>query len=536
MHTSTGRDLVLVGMLLVAAGCQAPPSQETPNANAQCTGPAMASPAGPNCTPGGLHDLWRLHDARTRRSSSADPNWQNGNGDARPIHKGQTFELATLEGPGFIRHIWFTFYGSDPKLPRALVLRIYWDGRDEPSVESPIGDFFAVGHGAFRLVNSLPVSVTSDAKAYNCYWPMPFAKSARITISNDSDVHDAGVFWYIDYQTVPSLPPETPYFHAQYRQEYPLVMGRDYLILDAVGRGHYVGTVQSAQFRTPSWFGEGDDRFYIDGETEPSLRGTGTEDYFCDAWGYRLVDRPFYGVTLLDGYDVGDRVTTYRWHIMDPVHFKKSLKVTIEHKGVMFDSNGKRISGFMERQDLMSSVAFWYQTGVAKRFAEIPPLAKRVVPTTSIQLEKSLDRMKQHVEPPGTNMVEQKSHIYSDNHQVLVTFAAPGGKLVVPFTLDEPVNGLASLKLTKSFDYGVWKVSLDGAVIKGLEAVDLYAPTVISQEFKVGSVDLAQGEHFLTFECVGKNPQSKSYYLGVDAMFIEHIKPYTVPAQAAAQK
>ena len=193
---------------------------------------------------------------------------------------------------------------------------------------------------------------------------------------------------------MPSLPADTAYFHAQYRQEFPAKLGQNYLLLDTEGRGQYVGTVLSVYTRTAGWFGEGDDFFFIDGEAEPSLRGTGTEDYFCDAWGFREFNRPYYGVVVQDGYELGDRVSVYRWHIKDPVRFNKSLKVEIEHKGGVDDENGKTVMGFGERADLFSSVAFWYQTGKAKRFATLPPADERVVPQTLVEFEDLTEKAK----------------------------------------------------------------------------------------------------------------------------------------------
>lgn len=473
-----------------------------------------------------LDNLYRMREARTRRVSSADPDWKNGNGDCRPIDPGATLTVAEINGPGIIRHVWFTIAADDPQYGRSLVLRMYWDGSEEPAVESPVGDFFAVGHGLLKYVNSLPVAVTSDGRALNCYWPMPFARSARITLTNDSKKHRVGcVYWYVDYEEVRELPGDTAYFNAQYRQEYPATMGKDYLLLDTEGRGHYVGTVLSVQIRTPSWFGEGDDRFFIDGEAEPSLRGTGTEDYFCDAWGFRQFDRPFYGLPVFEGFDVGDRLSVYRWHINDPVHFTRSLKVTIEHKGVMFNDAGQVISGFMERPDLFSSVAYWYQTGKAKRFATIPPIEERVVPVRTIELESLTSKAK--TEPAGTRLEVQDGG-YSGGKQLLAHFADRPAVLILPIRADQPIRGLARLKLTKSWDYGTWRVSLDGKVLPGLDAADLYSATIQSQDFKLGSVNLGEGDHELKFECVGRNAGSKGHFLGADALIVEEVTPYTV--------
>ena len=475
-------------------------------------------------------DLFRLRDGRGMRVSSSDPDWRNGNHDARPIKPGETLTIADIEGPGIIRHIWFTINADDPRYGRSLTLRMYWDGQQEPAVESPIGDFFAVGHGLKRYVDSLPVSVTSEGRAYNCYWPMPFAKHARITLSNDSKQHKArSVYFYIDYEKVPALPPDTAYFQAQYRQEFPAKLGQNYLLLDAEGQGHYVGTVLSVYTRTKGWFGEGDDFFYVDGEAEPSLRGTGTEDYFCDAWGFREFNRPYYGVVVQDGYELGDRVSVYRWHIKDPVRFSKSLKVEIEHKGKMNDETGKNISGFYERADLFSSVAYWYQTGRAKRFATLPPADERVVPEMLVELEDLAGAAK--AEPAGIAIIAIEAKRFSGGRELLFKCSDPAGKLTVPFKLDANTQGVARLRLETMPEGGIWGVTLDGKTIEGFSAVDLYSATAGVREIRVGMVDLAAGEHTLAFECKGRNPAAQSYWLGIDALTIDQITPYAVPAE-----
>ncbi len=466
-----------------------------------------------------LAGIDRPQPGRAMRASSADPDWRNGNWDARGIPPGETLTIAELEGPGRIRHIWFTIAAGDPFYPRTTVLRIYWDGREEPAVESPLGDFFAVGHGLRRMVDSIPVAVSSDGRAYNCYWPMPFAESARITVSNDSDRPVQALFWYVDWVKLDGLPPETPYFHAQYRQEFPCASGEDYLILDAEGRGHYVGTVLSVRMNEKSWFGEGDDRFYIDGETEPSLRGTGTEDYFCDAWGFREFMRPWYGVTLWEGFEVGDRGTVYRWHVPDPVPFEKSLRVTIEHKGAGKAEDGKW-SGFVERADDFSSVAFWYQTGTAKRFAEIPPAAERLPERIVIEAEDLLDRAV--VVPEGVIQL-QPGGLWSGEGQVFLTSQDPETELLLPFEVEETGDYVLRIGMTRSFDYGTYAIYLDGEPVGPPR--DFYNPTVTTGDVKLGLRRLEAGTHTLAFVCAGANERSRitgtnnpGYYLGVDTI------------------
>ena len=308
-----------------------------------------ASVASAQLLPGNpLSGLEKLKNFESRRASSSDPNWRNGNDDSRPIPPGGTLTVAELQGPGVIAHIWFTIAHRAKNYSRLMTLRMYWDGEKHPSVECPIGDFFGVGHGIDKPFSSLPVRVTSLGRGRNCYWPMPFRQSARITVTNESDQPCDAFFYYVDWQKHPSLPADTAYFHAMYRQEFPCVMGRNYLIADIAGCGHYVGTVQSVVSISDGWYGEGDDFFFIDGEKEPSLRGTGTEDYFCDGWGFYPQEGPFYGVPLCEWGKAGDQTSVYRFHIPDPVTFEKSLRVEIEHKGSQEFPDGSG-TGFIER-------------------------------------------------------------------------------------------------------------------------------------------------------------------------------------------
>ncbi|MBC8180185.1 DUF2961 domain-containing protein, partial [candidate division KSB1 bacterium] len=326
-----------------------------------------------------LDNLIYKKDFKALRESSSNKDLHK-NGDAVSIDPGETIILGELQGPGIINHIWTTIASVDPFHGRSLVIRMYWDGNEKPSVETPIGDFFGVGHGALVSFESNPVSTSSYGRARNCFWKMPFRKSAKVTITNESKKYRTDSFYYyLDWQKHDSLPENVLYFHAKYRQQFPALPG-DYTILETEGNGHYAGTVYSVQNVELGWFGEGDDRFYVDGEEYPSLRGTGTEDYFGDAWGFRQFDRPYYGVSLWEGYFPGDRVSAYRWHIQDPIPFKKSLKVTIEHRGSVFNDLGILLGSFVERPDWISSVAIWYQFPAATFNEPIPPADKRIAP------------------------------------------------------------------------------------------------------------------------------------------------------------
>lgn len=453
------------------------------------------------------------------RTSSTDPNWRNGNGDSRIIEPRTTMTIAEMTGPGRINHIWFSISTVARYYPRAIIVRIYWDGEKNPSVEAPLGDLFAVGHGLRRDVNSAPVSVMAEGRAYNSYWPMPFRKSAKITISNDAD-QPAFFFWQIDWAKLKSLPRDTMTFHAQYRQETPCKQGEDYLILDTRGRGHYVGTVLSARMNDISWFGEGDDRFYIDGETEPSIRGTGTEDYFGDCWAFREFQRPYSGVTIWEGSRRGDRGTAYRWHIQDPVPFTKSLRVTIEHKGANTNAVVNAWdAGFGERSDDFSSVAFWYQTGEATRFSSLPANSERMPSYTMVEAE-SLPCITSTI-PAAQVMVQESNIEYSGGKRLLLL--APGVGASISFDLQVATAGIYALSAWLEFlpDGGTYDIYLDGAVVAH---VDTWKAWTAPMEVAMSSHQLMEGLHSIKFVCIGTNPRSMQmnggpnrWMLGIDS-------------------
>jgi hypothetical protein len=461
-----------------------------------------------------LNGLDKLKDFQSMRASSSDVRWQNGNADARPIGPGATLTLANVEGPGQIAHIWCTVDHDDPFYSRKLTLRMYWDGEKDPSVECPLGDFFGMGHGIDKPFTSLPIRVTSEGRGRNCYWPMPFRKSARITVSNDSDRRCKNFYFYVDWQKHPALAEDAAYFHAQYRQEFPCAMGRNYVIADIVGRGHYVGTVQSVTLVSPGWYGEGDDFFFIDGESKPSLRGTGTEDYFCDGWGFHEQAGPFYGTPLWEGYNTGDRGTAYRFHIPDPVTFRKSLRVEIEHKGSQTFPDGKN-SGFIERDDLMSSVAFWYQTEPHQPWPALPPGAERLpFRDRTVVKGHELAAGAKHSEHP---LEVQSFSAATDGKQLLFKPGDGQAWVEIPFEIGEAQSGEWLARMVHSWDYGTWRVLLDGDEVARLDLYDAIARPAVDA---LGRHQLAAGKHTLRFEGVGKSSKSTGYLLGFDALAV----------------
>jgi hypothetical protein len=311
-----------------------------------------------------LGKLGEKQNYRSKRISSYDRT--GGNRDSIPIEPGKTAVLAEIKGPAAIHHIWVTIAG-EAFYGRKVVLRVYSDGEDVPSVEVPIGDFFGVGHGLNRNFNSLPIACSSEGRARNCYWYMPFRWSCRVTVTNDGTRPVDAFYYYIDYRELDGLRPDAPYFHAQYRQDFPCVGGKSYIILDAAGAGHYVGCNLSVLQRTMGWWGEGDDMIFIDGEPSPSLHGTGSEDYFSDAGGMRQDEHPFYGCPLQEeDYQPGSKATVYRFHLPDPIPFKKSIRVTIEHGHAN------------DRSDYYASVAYWYQTEPHVPFPALPGPERRL--------------------------------------------------------------------------------------------------------------------------------------------------------------
>jgi hypothetical protein len=292
------------------------------------------------------------------------------------IKKKSTFTLAEITGPGAIQQIWMTPTG----VWRWSILRFYWDDETEPSIECPVGDFFGCGWGKFAQLTSLAVCV-NPGSAFNCYWQMPFRKKARITMENINDA-DMTLYYQINY-TLTEVPSDAGYFHAQFRRSNPLPYKSVHTLLDGVqGQGQYVGTYLAWGVHNNGWWGEGEIKFYMDGDKEfPTICGTGTEDYFCGSYDFELRGAdgkghytefctPYTGLPQVwrpDGlYESQQRFGLYRWHIMDPVRFQKDLKVTIQALG--WRSGGR----YLPLQDDISSVAFWYQAEPHAAFPKLP--------------------------------------------------------------------------------------------------------------------------------------------------------------------
>lgn len=480
-----------------------------------------------------ISDPFRLAETKNftaHRVSSNNPDRNSNDDSLRPI-AGETVVLADLAGPGAVTHIWMTIADNEYGWPRLLRLRAYYDGSEIPSVDAPIGDFFAVGNGVEAKVDSAMVRNSSEGRARNCYWRMPFRKSCKITVTNEGRRRVSMLYYHVDWQQFPSLPPHTPYFHARYRQALPAPAdGSNYKFLSVNGRGHYVGTVMSVVQAEAGWFGEGDDLFRVNGQG-PYIAGTGTEDYFNDAWGLHVSCGPYYGVTVAEGTGLGSRMTAYRWHLVDPIPFTKSLVAEIEHRGWTYKPDGSVKSAFGERTDLISSVAFWYQEGIANDQPPVPYGSARLPQGNALQLEveKNLHGCKAE-----GGKLSVSPELFWSKDVVLFEANGKGAKVYIPFEAPEEGNYELYTEVAQGSDYGIYTVLLDGQpaqapqlehepgadVIPQVQFDGYAAETYVGLGHQVGWVRLTRGWHTLTYVCLGKNERSSSYNLGVDNIIL----------------
>ena len=351
-----------------------------------------------------MGNLYRLSNAKTRsispenftgekgKGGMADPitdkekiNQANAHHAAKTLGQGwkvnpyvnigpnETFTLAEIEGPGSIQQIWMTPTGEW----RKTIIRFYWDDEKEPSVECPIGDFFCSGWGLYSPLSSLAVCV-NPGSAFNCYWQMPFRKKCKITMENIDPNNEMRVYYQINY-TLTEVPEDAAYFHAQFRRSNPNI-NSDHVLVDGIkGKGQYVGTYIAWQVNNNGWWGEGEIKFFMDGDKKfPTICGTGTEDYFCGSYNfenktthqYEEFTTPYAGLHQIirpDGvYRSQQRFGMYRWHILDPIRFEKDLKVTIQDLGWRNDGR------YLDQKSDISSVVFWYQTEPHAKFPTLP--------------------------------------------------------------------------------------------------------------------------------------------------------------------
>lgn len=310
-----------------------------------------------------------LHPASAHHARELGTGWKLS--PCIAIGPGETATLMNTEGPGCIRHIWVTL---SERFYRRAVLRVYWEGQAHPSVEVPIGDFFCNSWDARQNILSQPINVNPTG-GMNFYFPMPFRQHARITVENQSDEEMPNLFYQIDY-TLEPVHHEALYFHATWRRTNPVPSKQNHLLLDRVeGQGQFVGTFVSWEQRSEGWWGEGEIKIWLDDDAEyPTICGTGTEDYFGGAWCFGSdFSAPYLGYQKVSGDDVGSRMTMYRFHVLDPIFFKKRIRIEVQAIG--WQSDGR----YLPLQDDVASVAYWYQTLPSVEFPQLQGPSDRAI-------------------------------------------------------------------------------------------------------------------------------------------------------------
>lgn len=498
----------------------------------------------------GLGSLPLLGRGRTRSISAENPTGEKGKGGmaiphptepkpaasaraaddlgqgwkVRPfirLNARETAVLMDVAGPGIIQHIWMV-----EGLNRGLVLRFYWDGEATPSVEAPAPDFFALGHGRFALVNSLPV-VVDPANALNCFWPMPFRTHARITLSNETAEDVQLVAYQITYVET-EVPAAAGTFHAQYRRASTAVRN-PYVILDGVkGRGRYVGTFLAWTQMEKGWFGEGEIKFYLDGDTRfPTICGTGTEDYFLGSYGFPKPFTTAYSGTVLpttDGAEPPNFWSLYRWHIQDPINFAEDLRVTIQALGWGTDGKYKKLA------DDIASVAYWYQAEPHAPFPKLPPLAERLRearrPLMRIAGAHECESLAIVDRTPGIEAEVQDLRAigngWSADAQLFVRARKAGDFVEVAIPAKEPGARKVVLYGTRAPDYGTLRFTVNR------EAAEVTFDGYAAKPVPSGPIDLGvhepkDGKFVLRAEVLGTNPGSTGarYFFGLDAVLLE---------------
>jgi hypothetical protein len=463
-----------------------------------------------------LDALTRPHAGRIAHYSSRDTT--GGNGDFRTIAPGETLTLLDYRGTGIIRRWWVTIAPrNDHRLQRQLIVRCWWDDENTPSVEVPISDFFGVGFGEWRQYMSAPMNMASGG--YDTYWPMPFHRHARLTVENRSSVPVGAFYYNVDVETLDSLPDSTLYFHAQFRRT-TTVAGRPVTVLDAEGRGQYVGTVLSMQplHGRRLWFLEGDERVFVYGESTPSIVGTGTEDYFSSGWYFDTgpYSSLYHGLTIKDS--LTGRISAYRWHILDPIPFARHLRFDIEHGG----TNDAPATDY-------SSVAFWYQTHPHAAFPALP--TNLLADSTGgvarfndvIEAESLVSEARATagaLQSQDMAEWESDSAAWSGGAQLWWTLGRPGARLSLPIRVATTGRYELSAWFTRAADYGNVRLTLNGHPLAPV--VNGYAPDVSpTGPIAFGAVPLNAGTNDLVIEIIGKDPRahgySGGYLVGIDA-------------------
>jgi hypothetical protein len=448
------------------------------------------------------------------------------NDDALHLKAGQTVTLFTHEGAGCVHRFWVTIAPrEDAAVLSQAVLRMYWDGDANPSVECPIGAFFGVGFGEQKDYISMPLDETSGG--YNCFWPMPFHRSARWTLTNGSAKPIDSFYYNIDYTALGSLPASTRHFHANFRRENPTTPGRNYTILETTGEGHYVGTALFMAGKA-LYFLEGNEMVYVDGESSPSIEGTGTEDYFCSGWYFDrgVYSAPYHGVIIKD--EKRSRVSAYRWHIEDAIPFTKSIRFTIEH------GTGNSVTADY------SSVAYYYLAGTSPAPFPLPSdlLPSNLPPMTSFAIPGAIeaeDLVSSAKATSGGLWAQdmgqwEYGEVWSKRGALFWQMDQAGANLTLQLPGAAPGKYDVVARMVAGPGFGTVQFSMGGKPLGG--PVDLYAPEIAPREVSLGSVDLKGGPNPIGVSVTGRNPQSKNFTVGIDAFLLKALQHLAPPGGA----
>lgn len=488
-----------------------------------------ALPSGHRPDESPMLDLTRSHDYSAARISSYQR--QGGPRDNFYIPTtGEEVTLADIQGPGAITHMWMTHRGGG----HDLILRFYWEGSDHPSIEAPIGDFFGVAMGVNANMDSVPIQNSSEGRARNCWWNMPFNRSARVTASAPpSDLNkgreSVALYFYIDYRVYPQPIPDVHYFHARFLETDPPVRGQPVTLVEAQGDGHFVGVVLGSRARMTGWFGEGDDIITVDGQV--SFLGTGTEDYFCDAWGFRQFSSFYHGAPVMEGRNVGDRLSAYRLHILDPIPFRRSFKFQIEHWP--WDSPIPN-SG----RNYYSSLGYWYQKTVHAAW----PRLERIIANEPWDPDKGrwhtpgaleAERLKvlafTSKAGPDARPTPKKALPNLSGDEMLVFDSGGDGACTLAVPADQAGQYTVKLFYARAPEFGIVQLQVNGEnvgepVDTYLKRKDLVRPLWPPEETRIPGVKLKAGQNEFTFVVKSKNAKAEGCKVGLDCLALERAQ------------
>ncbi|MFH2002789.1 MAG: glycoside hydrolase family 172 protein [Planctomycetota bacterium] len=465
-----------------------------------------------------LDDLLVLEKGINRISSY---DRKEGNNDFFNIFSGQTLMLADIKGAGTIKRLYIKVESDDPTHLRSMLLRFYWDDCKSPSVDCPLGDFFALGHGRYYTVKSVPL-ITGNQRGMTCYFPMPFYKRAQMMLVNEGVGIENRVYYQIDYDS--GAPVEGGgYFHSCYNQRVLSPGDVNYLVLHAEGKGRYVGMVLSCVMGEDGWFGEGDERIYVDDSEAPFVQGTGLDDLFGCAWGFEHgYNGPYFGTPVAGDLTAGSEFVGYRFYLRDSICFSKGIDVYLEHMGERF-AGDMFMGNDLPRRDEYYSVAYWYQSRPAASFARMPLMQDRIAGDLRFRVEGEL----LPVGPLGADRVASKVMCGA----TIAEFRPESVGDTAEFTVNVVNTGWYEVSgiFIRSSRHGIYNVSI-GEDLLGV-GFDFYKneggsgrySLQRSDPIRIGRMRLLSGLHLLRFEALEPHEDAEGMLLGIDSLVFRPI-------------